>query len=61
MPTEVSGLLVDPTVFKTDESGTAGLAGSIPVRLRFTSIHALRDTRGRTVTSRRGRLLYFEE
>ena len=31
---EVSGRLVGPTVFKTDESGLAALAGSIPVHLR---------------------------
>jgi hypothetical protein len=31
---EASGFLVGPAVFKTDEASTAGLAGSIPVRLR---------------------------
>ena len=31
---EASGFLVGPPVFKTDEAGTPGLAGSIPVRLR---------------------------
>jgi hypothetical protein len=31
---EVSGFLVGPTVFKTDETATGRLAGSIPVRLR---------------------------
>jgi hypothetical protein len=31
---EVSGCLVAPAVFKTDEAEVLGLAGSIPVRLR---------------------------
>jgi L-seryl-tRNA(Ser) seleniumtransferase len=33
----VSGLLVVPTVFKTDETEHLGLAGSIPVHLRHTT------------------------
>ena len=31
---EVSGRLVGPTVFKTDERDSVALAGSIPVHLR---------------------------
>ena len=46
---EASGRLVGPPVFKTGEGSMRSLAGSIPVRLRFYSMHlhqgALSDTR----------------
>jgi hypothetical protein len=42
---EVSGRLVGPSVFKTEESGTAGLAGSIPVHLRDQQFRGRRARR----------------
>jgi hypothetical protein len=46
---EASGYLVVPPVFKTGERRAAALAGSIPVRLRDTSLRdtSLRDASGR--------------
>ncbi len=39
-PVEASGRLVAPAVFKTDEAEDLGLAGSIPVRLRYQAKRA---------------------
>ena len=50
---EVSGILVGPPVFKTGETEYLGLAGSIPVHLRHTSVAPKRGQGGMSEDPRR--------